>query len=80
MNSDYFPVVKSFIGEEALLPEIEAAYSLSAVRCQLITACMRDVYLVTSHQKRYILYIYRHNQRALPEIRAEWQEVMFIRT
>ena len=78
MAKDYLPVVKSFIAEQALSSEIEAAYGLPAVRCQLITATMRDVYLVTSHQEHYIFYLYRHNQHTQAEISAEWQFVNYL--
>jgi Ser/Thr protein kinase RdoA (MazF antagonist) len=36
---------------------------------------MRDVYLITSHEHRYVFYVYRCNQRTPDEIRAEWKFV-----
>lgn len=78
MNRDNSPVLKSFIAEQALTHNIKTGYGLSVVRCQLITAFMRDVYLVTADQKRYIFYLYRHQQRTGSEIRAEWQFVDFL--
>ena len=76
--SPFFPVAKSFLAQEALADTIVAAYDFTTVRCQLIAAFMRDVYLVSSHHERYILFIYRHNQRALDEIKAEWRFVEYL--
>lgn len=78
-NNNHFPVVKSFLSAEALGRAIELAYGLPTVRCQLITAFMRDVYLITANQQRYIFYIYRHNQRTVDEINAEWQFVDYLK-
>jgi Ser/Thr protein kinase RdoA (MazF antagonist) len=39
---------------------------------------MRDVYQVSSDKQRYIFFIYRHNQRTLDEIKAEWQFVEYL--
>lgn len=78
MNSSYFPVTKSFLSQEALAKTIAAAYGFTTVRCQLIAAFMRDVYLVSSHHQRYIFFVYRHNQRTLDEIEAEWRFVEYL--
>jgi Ser/Thr protein kinase RdoA (MazF antagonist) len=74
----YFPVTKSFLSNDGLAREIEVAYGLLSVRCQLITASMRDVYLVTANERRYILFIYRHNQHTRDEIEAEWRFVDYL--
>ena len=79
LNDHYFPVAKSFLAEAALASAIAAAYGLPSVRCQLIAAFMRDVYLVTAQQDRYILFIYRHNHRTMAEIKAEWQFVDYLK-
>jgi Ser/Thr protein kinase RdoA (MazF antagonist) len=63
---------------QALAAWLEAAYGLQHVRCQLITATLRDVYLVESHVGRHILIIYRHDQRTWDEIAAEWQFVDYL--
>ncbi len=73
-----FPVDKSFLRAESLASRIEAAYGLSAVRCQLITATMRDVYLVTSQEQRCVLYVYRAGQRLPAQILSEWTFVDFL--
>lgn len=78
MNSSYFPVTKSFLSQEALAKTIAAVYGLSEVRCQLIAATMRDVYRVSSDRQDYIFFVYRHNQRTLDEIKAEWQFVEYL--
>jgi Ser/Thr protein kinase RdoA (MazF antagonist) len=78
MPMNTFPIAKSFLSAEALARTVEAAYGLSAVHCQLLTATMRDVYRVSSAQGRFILYIYRAHQRTAAEIRAEWQFVDFL--
>jgi Ser/Thr protein kinase RdoA (MazF antagonist) len=80
MNGSYFPVAKSFLAQEALADKFVAAYGFTTVRCQLIASFMRDVYLVSSHHDRYIFFIYRHNQRTLDEIKAEWRFVEYLAT
>ena len=67
------PILTSFFDPQALAARLEAAYGLQHVRCQLITATLRDVYLVKSLAGRHILIIYRHDQRTWDEIDAEWQ-------
>lgn len=78
--SKSFPIRKSFLCDETLVHSIEAAHGLSGLHCQLITASMRDVYLVASYEKRYVLSIYRCNQRTPAEILAEWKFVDFLYT
>ena len=80
MKQDPFPIRKSFLCDKALARAIEAAYGLSEATCQLITASLRDVYLVASSQQRHALYIYRCNQRTPTEILAEWKFVEFLYT
>src|SRR5512147_2512303 len=80
MKNIPFPIKKSFLCDEALAHRIEAAHGISDVHCQLITASMRDVYLVTSYENRYVLYIYRCDQRTPAEILAEWKFVAFLYT
>jgi len=75
---DFEPVIKSFFAPEALADRLEAAYGFQDVHCQLITATLRDVYLVVSHVGRHILIIYRHNQRTWDEIAAEWRLVDYL--
>lgn len=75
MNTTHFPISKSFLSAEALAQQISVEYALPDVRCQLISASMRDVYLVRSKQKRHVLFVYRHNQRTADEIQGEWQFV-----
>lgn len=71
-------ITKSFLHTDVLARTVENAYRLSGVRCQLITATIRDVYLVVSGSKRHILYIYQHDQRTANEIRAEWEFVGYL--
>lgn len=77
-SSPLFPVTKSFLSQAALAETIATAYGLSNVRCQLIAAFMRDVYQISSDKRRYVFYIYRHQQRTLDEIKAEWQFVEYL--
>jgi Ser/Thr protein kinase RdoA (MazF antagonist) len=72
------PILTSFLNPEALARHIEAAYGFQQVRCQLITATLRDVYLVESHADRHILIVYRHAQRTRDEIAAEWHFVDYL--
>ena len=78
MNDHPFPVDKSLLSAAALSRAIEAEYGLADVRCQLLTATLRDVYLVSSNEGRYVLCVYRHEHRPTDEIRAEWQFVDYL--
>lgn len=78
MTNHPFPVDKSLLSAAALARVIEAEYGLGDVRCQLLTATLRDVYLVSSNEGRYVLYVYRHGQRPRDEIGAEWQFVDYL--
>jgi Ser/Thr protein kinase RdoA (MazF antagonist) len=71
-------IITSFFAPEGLARHIEAAYGFQNVRCQLITATLRDVYLVESRAGRHILIVYRHDQRTREEIAAEWQLVDYL--
>ena len=71
-------VSKSFIEEAERISAVEEEYGLQHVRFQLITATMRDVYVVTSDVGLRILMIYRHGARTRDEIDAEWQFVDFL--
>lgn len=75
---NHFPISKSFLQRDALAHHIEEQYGLANVGCQLITATLRDVYLVTSLQGKYVLYVYRHGQRSAEEVCAEWQFVDYL--
>jgi Ser/Thr protein kinase RdoA (MazF antagonist) len=70
-----FPVTKSFLSAGDLSEVVAAEYGLPDASCQLITATLRDVYLVTAGGTRHVLYVYRHGQRSMDEIKAEWQFV-----
>src|SRR5438067_1961325 len=72
------PILTSFLNPEALALRVEAAYGFQHVRCQLITATLRDVYLVVSSAGRHILIVYRHDQRTWDEIAAEWRFVSYL--
>ncbi len=77
---NHFPISKSFLHREAIAHQIEEEYGLANVRCQLISATLRDVYLITSSQGRHILYIYRHGQHSTDAISGEWQFVDYLHT
>jgi Ser/Thr protein kinase RdoA (MazF antagonist) len=72
------PIITSFFAPEILAQRIEAAYGFEDAHCQLITATLRDVYLVESRAGRHFLIVYRHGQRAWDEIAAEWQLVDYL--
>lgn len=67
------PVSKSFIDYREIARTVASQYGLYDVRCQLITATSRDVYLVISNGYRHILTIYQHSQHTREEVAAEWQ-------
>lgn len=71
----HFPVTKSFLATDALARRLEAEYGLVDVRCQLITATLRDVHLVTTSQQRFVFFVYRHGHRLPEQIEAEWHLV-----
>lgn len=72
------PILKSFLAPTALSRRLEDTYGLENVRCQLITATLRDVYLVVSRVGRHILIVYPHDQRTLEDIEAEWEFVRYL--
>lgn len=72
------PVTKSFFVPQVLAKRLEDEYGFQDVQCQLITATLRDVYLVLSPAGRHILIVYRHEQRTYEEIAAEWNFVAYL--
>src|SRR5436190_11595018 len=72
------PIITSFFAPQALASRIEAAYGFQDAHCQLITATLRDVYLVESRAGRHILIVYRHDQRTFDDIAAEWRFVDYL--
>jgi Ser/Thr protein kinase RdoA (MazF antagonist) len=71
-------IITAFFAPEALAQRLEAVYGFEHVRCQLITATLRQVYLVESRAGRHILIVYRHDQRTRDEVAAEWQFVDYL--
>lgn len=55
----------------ALATLLEQTHGFVDVTCQLIKGTVRDTYLVTTGDHRYILCIYRHGARTADEILAE---------
>jgi Ser/Thr protein kinase RdoA (MazF antagonist) len=78
MYQKLYPITKSLLAPHALAQHIAAAYGLAHVGCQLLTATMRDVYLVTSAQQRFVLFVYPHQHRAREHILAEWALIAFL--
>jgi Ser/Thr protein kinase RdoA (MazF antagonist) len=74
----YEPILTSFLNPEALALRAEAAYGFQHARCQLITATLRDVYLVESRAGQHILIVYRHDQHTFDGIAAEWRFVDYL--
>jgi Ser/Thr protein kinase RdoA (MazF antagonist) len=71
-------ITKSFFAPDMLAQRLEAEYGFQNVHCQLITATLRDVYLVLSHANRHILIVYHHRQHTYDEIVAEWRFVAYL--
>jgi Ser/Thr protein kinase RdoA (MazF antagonist) len=71
-------ITKSFLATDALSERLEAAYGFQHVQCQLITATLRDVYLVVSDAGRHILIVYPHVPHTFDDIMAEWQFVDYL--
>ena len=78
LNIHRFPTTKSFLSARALAQVLEAEYGLSGVRCQLLTATLRDVHLVRSSTTRHVLYIYQLGHRSIDEIESEWAFVEYL--
>jgi Ser/Thr protein kinase RdoA (MazF antagonist) len=75
-----FPATKSFLSADALGRTVEHAYRLRRVRCRLLGASMRDVYLVTTDGgDHFVLFVYRYGQRTPEQIEAEWAFVDHVR-
>jgi Ser/Thr protein kinase RdoA (MazF antagonist) len=72
------PILSSLLDPHALARRVEASYGLRDVHCQLITATLRDVYLVESRVGRHILIVYRRGEHTRNEIAAEWQFVEYL--
>jgi Ser/Thr protein kinase RdoA (MazF antagonist) len=71
-------ITKSFFATNALARRLEQEYGLADVRCQLMTATVRDVYLVRTPQQQFIFFVYRANHPTLAHIAAEWQFVAYL--
>jgi Ser/Thr protein kinase RdoA (MazF antagonist) len=71
----HFPITKSYLATTALAGRLQDEYDLADVRCQLISATLRDVHLVTTSRRRFVLYVYRHGYRTREQIAAEWHFV-----
>jgi Ser/Thr protein kinase RdoA (MazF antagonist) len=67
------PIAKSLLSAAALAQRVTVEYSLSNVRCELLTVSLRDMYLVASDQGRWVLAIYRAGWRTPAQIEAEWR-------
>jgi Ser/Thr protein kinase RdoA (MazF antagonist) len=72
------PIAKSFFKASALAQWVARLYGLSDVRCQLLSATMRDAYRVTAREGDYLLLVYRHGPRTREHIAAEWQFVKYL--
>lgn len=68
-------MLRSRLHPAGLAARVAAAYGLHDVRCQLLTATMRDVYAVTSTRGRHVLFVYPHAHRTREEVLAEWDFV-----
>ncbi len=75
MAASHFPVSKSLLDATLLGPRIEAAYGLAEVRCTLLSAGRRDVYLVTAGTDRYTFTLYPTGRRNPDEVGGEWRFV-----
>ena len=78
MDRNAFPIAKSVLAPDALAQHIAIRYQLEQVRCQLLTATMRDVYHVTAAHQRFMFFVYPSRHRTREEILAEWQFVAFL--
>lgn len=70
MNS-IFPASYSTLHPEAVAALIAKQYALTNVRCSLIIRGVGDTYLVESAEERYILRVYRNDQRSEQQVKEE---------
>lgn len=77
-SNNAIPILRSIIAPEALALLVETAYGIKVLRLQLIKAFILDTYRVWTSQGLYILRIYPHQRRTLPEINAELDFVSFL--
>jgi len=71
-------ITKSFLATDVLSHRLEGAYGFQHVQCQLITATLRDVYLVVSDAGRHILIVYPHAPHTFDAVMAEWRFVDYL--
>ncbi len=76
----HFPIARSILSAEALAELVESAYGLPVVECRLIKAMILDTYRVTTSKGLYILRVYPHKRRSLPEITSELDFLVYLHT
>jgi Ser/Thr protein kinase RdoA (MazF antagonist) len=78
-RSGDFPVVKSLLEPKELSRRVTEAYHFPITGCQLLSVSMRDIYVLTGQKaERFLLIVYRHNQRTPEQIRSEWEFVCYL--
>jgi Ser/Thr protein kinase RdoA (MazF antagonist) len=78
MQQDHFPILRSILSPEALVPLLQQAYGLAVSRLQLIKAAILDTYRVESGDGATIFRIYPAQRRTFEEIRAELDFLEFL--
>lgn len=77
-DAQYFPITRSILSAKALTRLVESAYEVSITHCQLIKAMILDTYRVTTSDGIYILRVYPHERRSLPEITSELDFLVYL--
>lgn len=67
----YFPASYSTADTGALAALVANAYALEVTGCRFLTRGVGDTYLIETVEERYILRVYRHTHRSLPQIEVE---------
>lgn len=65
------PVAYSTVSEAALGGLLISRYGLTAVKCAFLLRGVGDTYTVSTSSQRFVLRIYRHDQRSYDQIREE---------
>jgi Ser/Thr protein kinase RdoA (MazF antagonist) len=68
---DIFPAQYSTLSANALKGYIEKAYGISPLYCRLLVRNVSDTYILEHGETKFIFKIYRHDYRALDEIKGE---------
>ncbi|MEJ1241912.1 phosphotransferase [Chryseolinea sp. T2] len=74
-----FPTIYSTLDPAALASFVSSQYELGDSRCQLIQRGVGDTYLITTSTNKFVLRIYRNDQRTFGHIQSEVELLSILR-